>query len=86
MPHKTGASHAIAALAAMVSASYLKDVLKHLVSARDLVAYANVAGVHLADRIGAASVMDTVAGGAAAVLLVFLTFVWGWAYHHSVIG
>ncbi|WP_348607269.1 hypothetical protein [Halobaculum rarum] len=86
MAHRTGASHAIAALAAMVSASYLKDVLKHLVSARDLVAYANAAGVQLADQVGVASATDTVAGVAAAGLLVALTFVWGWAYHHSVIG
>jgi len=86
MPHRTGASHAIAALAAMVSASYLKDVLKHLVSARELVAYANAAGVQLADRVGVASATDTVAGVAAVGLLVVLTFVWGWAYHHSVIG
>ena len=86
MPHRTGASHAIAALAAMVSASYLKDVLKHLVSARELVAYANAAGVHLVDQIGVANATDTVAGVAAAALLAALTFVWGWAYHHSVIG
>ncbi|SHG68578.1 hypothetical protein [Halobaculum gomorrense] len=86
MPHKTGASHAIAALAAMVSASYLKDVLKHVVSARELVAYANAAGVHLVGQVGVASATDTIAGGAAAALLVALTFVWGWAYHHSVIG
>lgn len=86
MPHRTGISHAIAALAAMVSASYLKDVLKHLVSAPELVAYANAAGVHLVDRVGAAAATDTVAGVAAAGLLVVLTFVWGWAYHHRVIG
>jgi len=86
MPHRTGASHAVAALAAMVSASYLKDVLKHLVSTRDLVAYANAAGVQLANRVGVASATDTVAGVAAVGLLVVLTFVWGWAYHHSVIG
>ncbi|MXR40096.1 hypothetical protein GRX01_01815 [Halobaculum sp. WSA2] len=86
MPHRTGVSHAVAALAAMVSASYLKDVLKHLVSARDLVAYANAVGVQLADQVGVASATDTVAGVAAVGLLVVLTFVWGWAYHHSVIG
>lgn len=86
MPHRTGVSHAIAALAAMVSASYLKDILKHFVSARDLVAYANVAGIQVADQVGMASATDTVAGVAAAGLLVVVTFVWGWAYHHSVIG
>ncbi|QZX98275.1 hypothetical protein [Halobaculum rubrum] len=86
MPHRTGVSHAIAALAAMVSASYLKDVLKHFVSTRDLVAYASTAGVQLVDRVGVTSATDTVAGVAAVGLLVVLTFVWGWAYHHSVIG
>lgn len=86
MPHRTGASHAAAALAAMVSASYLKDVLKQFVTARDLVAYANAAGVSAAERVGAVATTDLVTGVGAVGLLVGLTFVWGWAYHHSVIG
>lgn len=86
MPHRTGVSHAAAALVAMVSASYLKDVLKQFVTARDLIAYANATGLRAADRVAAVATTDLMTGVGAAGLLVVLTFVWGWAYHHSVIG
>ncbi|WP_435062162.1 hypothetical protein [Halobaculum sp. EA56] len=77
MPHRTGASHAVAALAAMVFASYLKDVLKHLVSARELVAYANAAGVHVAERVGVATATDLLASAGAVGLLAALAFLGG---------
>ena len=86
MPHRTGASHAIAALVATVSASYLKDVLRQLVSTRELLAYANVAAGRVLERVGMTTSPDLLATSGTFAVLLVLTFLWGWAYHRRTIG
>ncbi|WP_311171670.1 hypothetical protein [Halobellus ordinarius] len=86
MPHRTGASHAIAALVATVSASYLKDLLRHLVSTQELVAYANVVARRTLGRVGMATQPDFLVNTGSIGLLLVLTFLWGWAYHRRTIG
>ncbi|RLM57364.1 hypothetical protein DVK02_06225 [Halobellus sp. Atlit-31R] len=86
MPHRTGASHALAALAATVFASYLKDALQYLVSTRELVAYLNLVVGQYVERFGIAAPPDPVVSGGTIALVVGLTFLWGVAYHWRVIG
>ena len=86
MPHRTGASHAVAALVAMVSASYLKDVLRHLVSTRELVAYANAVARRTLEQVGVITRPDLLVSTGTIGLLVVFTFLWGWAYHRRTIG
>ncbi len=50
MPHKTGASHVLAALVAIVSTSYLDDVLQRLVSTRELLVYTGTVRARKTDR------------------------------------
>ena len=86
MPHKTGASHVLAALVAMVSTSYLNDILQRFVSTRELLVYTNTAAQRAIERFGVAVSPDLLPAIASAVLISALVFVWGWAYHRRVIG
>jgi hypothetical protein len=86
MPHKTGASHVLAALVAMVSTSYLNDILQRFVSTRELLVYANAVTQRAIERFGVAVSPDLLPAIASAVLISALVFVWGWAYHRRVIG
>ena len=86
MPHRTGVSHSFAALLAMISASYLKDILQRVVSTRDLVAYANEIAGQLVQQVGVTPTPDLLATVGSAGIISVLVFVWGWAYHHKVIS
>ena len=86
MPHKTGASHVLAALVAIISTSYLNDILQRLVSTRELLVYMNAATQHGIERLGIAVSPDLLPTIASASLISILIFVWGWAYHRRVIG
>ena len=86
MPHKTGASHVLAALVAMVSTSYLDDILQRLISTRELLVYASAATQRAVERFGVGVSPDLLPAIASAALVSALVFVWGWAYHRRVIG
>jgi len=86
MPHRTGVSHVFAALVAIVSTSYLNDILQRLVSTRELLAYTNAATQGAIERLGIAVSSDLLPAVASAGLVSVLIFVWGWAYHRRVIG
>lgn len=86
MPHKTGASHVLAALVAIVSTSYLDDVLQRLVSTRELLVYTGAVTQRATERFGVTVPPDLLPAVASAGLVSVLIFVWGWAYHRRVIG
>jgi hypothetical protein len=86
MPHKTGASHVLAALVAIVSTSYLDDVLQRLVSTRELLVYTSAVTQRATERFGVTVPPDLLPAVASAGLVSVLIFVWGWAYHRRVIG
>jgi hypothetical protein len=86
MPHKTGASHVLAALVAIVSTSYLDDVLQRLVSTRELLVYTGAVTQRATERVGVTMPPDLLPAVASAGLVSVLIFVWGWAYHRRVIG
>ncbi|MFC4408674.1 hypothetical protein [Haloarchaeobius iranensis] len=85
MPKRTGTSHALAAFVMLVGGTYLKDVLKLYVDAGD------VATV-VADAAGTVAAHPDVDATAESVTLVMtglvvaaLAFVWGYAYHRTVL-
>ena len=86
MPHKTGASHVIAALVAIVSTSYLNDILQRFVSTRELLVYTSGVARQVTEQFGIAVSPDLLPAVASASLISVLIFVWGWAYHRRVIG
>jgi len=86
MSHKTGASHVLAALVAIVSTSYLNDILQRIVSTRELLVYTNAATQQAIQRFGVTVSSDLLPTIASAGLISVLIFVWGWAYHRRVIG
>ncbi|MEE6210151.1 hypothetical protein U3A55_08295 [Salarchaeum sp. III] len=82
MPHRSGASHAAAALATVVVGGLLSDLVATLVGGAGLVD-ATVAAVQ--------SPLGPLGSSAAAVtmhvaVIVVLAFVWGYAYHIRTFG
>ncbi|WP_256296951.1 hypothetical protein [Haloarchaeobius salinus] len=85
MPKRTGASHAVAAFVMMVGGTYLKDFLKRYVDAGDLATVVADAAGTVAAHPDIDATAETVTLVLSAAVVAGLAFVWGYAYHRTVL-